>query len=215
MPKRKCGFGFNCAAMMLQPELEPTACPNYQVCGSTLELMPDEEVELVRVPAQQQETEGQRQHVQERIRVSRSRAAVMMLMARGCPQTLESLGVVDLLASIEDRVEELRSQLASFSSDDYIAPEGCEVHCYNVKRSSGIYWYNKLASKRAIFEPEAGQAKVKVIHLSHDDDPRNQEGRRGIERRNQLTQVETQLQLAEAALQRAAALLHQKADGAA
>ncbi|MBE9107555.1 hypothetical protein IQ229_22285 [Nostoc cf. edaphicum LEGE 07299] len=34
---------------------------------------------------------------------------------------------------------------------------------------------------------------MKVVHLSHDDDPRNTEARLGIERRNQLTRVRTLL----------------------
>jgi len=87
------------------------------------------------------------------------------------------------VTSIKSQIAELRGRLEPFSSDCYIAPEGCEAHCYNVKRPSGAYRYNKLASNRAIFEPERQSAKVKVIHLSHDD-PRNPEGRMGVERRN-------------------------------
>jgi hypothetical protein len=113
----------------------------------------------------------------------------MMLMSRGCPQTLDSLGLSSLLTSIESQIAEMRLQLESFANDRYIAPDGCEAHRYNVKRPSGVYWYNKLMSRRAIFEPEEHSTNVKVIHLSYDDDPRNSEGRMGIERRNRLSQA--------------------------
>jgi len=75
----------------------------------------------------------------------------------------------------------------------YIAPEQTEVHQYNVKRREKTFWYNKLASKEAIFKPVEHTQKVKVLHLSHDDDPRNIEARAGIERRNQITQARTKL----------------------
>jgi len=132
----------------------------------------------------------------------------MVLMSRGCPQALDNFGLPDLLTSIESQIAELQSQLGTFIDDRYIAPEGCEAHRYNVKRPSGVYWYNKLTSQRAIFEPEEQAAKVKVIHLSHDDDPRNLEGRRGIERRNRLGQAQTQIRIAEEALQRAVDLIN-------
>lgn len=220
MPRRKCGFGFSCAAMMLQPGLEPKDCPNYETCGSASELTPEEEVELIRVrEVQRQETairwqEAQQQweRVQERIRVSRHWAAVMMLMERGCSQSPEDFGVVDSMTSIEVRLQELRSRVAQFTEGCYIAPDNCEAHRYNVKRPSGTYWYNKLTSREAIFEPEEREEKVKVIHLSYDDDPRNTEGRLGIERRNRLHQLQTQFQIAEEALEQANTLLNQPLD---
>jgi hypothetical protein len=184
--------------MMLQPGLEPEDCPNHEACGSASELTPEEEVELVRV----------RQQGLERIRVSRRGAAVAMLIQRGCPQSLESFGVVDSLSSIETRLQELRSHLDQFTQGCYIAPDNCEVHCYNVKRPSGTYWYNKLSSKEAIFEPEQSEEKVKVIHLSHDNDPRSIEGRLGIERRNRLHQIQTQLKALERVLEQAITLLN-------
>lgn len=136
----------------------------------------------------------------------------MMLISRGCPQTLDSFGFPDSLTSIESQLAELRSRLESFAGDQYIASEGCEAHCYNVKRPSGTYWYNELTSKRAILEPEEQSAKVKVIHLSHDDDPRNPEGRLGVERRNRLSQVQTQIQIAEKALQQSIYLINTSLD---
>ena len=132
----------------------------------------------------------------------------MMLISQGCPQTLDSFGFPDSLTSIKSQLAELRSRLESFAGDRYIAPEGCEAHRHNVKRPSGVYWYNKLTSKRAILEPEEQSAKVKVIHLSHDDDPRNLEGLLTVERRNRLSQVQTQIQIAEEALQQAVYLIN-------
>jgi hypothetical protein len=59
----------------------------------------------------------------------------------------------------------------------------------------------------AYFPPNAVQAHPSSPVRCHDDDPRNLEGRRGIERRNRLHQTETQLRIAEAALEEAIALL--------
>jgi len=215
MPKKKCGFGFSCAAMMMQPGLEPKDCLNYKTCGSASQLTPEEEVELIRVRVlQRQEAEirwqehiQQWEQVQERIRVSRRSAAIAMLMQRGCPQTLNNFGITDLIRLTETRLQQLRSQLEQFATDCYIAPDSCEAHCYNVKRPYGTYGYNKLTSKEAIFEPEEKQEKVKVLHLSHDDDPRNTEGRRGIERRNRLHQVQSKVHVATRILEEAIALL--------
>jgi hypothetical protein len=198
---------------MLQPGLESKDCPNYETCGSASELTPEEEVELIRVrEVQRQEAQQQWERIQERIRVSRQWAAVMMLMERGCPQALENFGITDSTASIEMRIQELRSHVEQFTEGCYIAPDHCEAHRYNVKRPSGTYWYNKLTSRPAIFEPEEKEEKVKVIHLSHDDDPRNIEGRLGIERRNRLHQLQTQLQIAEGALEQAIALFSEPLD---
>jgi hypothetical protein len=210
MSRKKCGFGFSCAAMMLQPGLEPKDCPNYRTCGSASELTPEEEVELIRVrEVQRQEAEQQWERIQERIRVSRHGAAVTMLTERGCSQSLENLGVIDSIEALAVRLQELRSRTEQLTQGCYIAPDNCEAHRYNVKRPSGTYWYNKLTSREAIFEPEEKEEKVKVIHLSHDDDPRNVEGRLGIERRNRLHQLQTQLQIAEGALEQASALLNE------
>ncbi len=69
-----------------------------------------------------------------------------------------------------------------------------------MKRYGKVYQYNKLTAQTAIFEPSEREERVLVIHLSHSDDPRNEEARAGIERRNQLTQLKTQLQLMDRAL---------------
>lgn len=215
MPKKKCGFGFSCAAMMMQPGLEPKDCLNYKACGSASELTPEEVVEIIRVrEIQRQEAEirwqehvQQWEQVQERIRVSRCSAAIAMLQQRGCPQTLDNFSITGSIASIEMQLQQLRSHLEQFTTDCYIAPDSCEAHCYSVKRPSGTYGYNKLTSKEAIFEPEEKQEKVKVLHLSHDDDPRNTEGRRGIERRNRLHQVQSKIDIATRILEEAIALL--------
>jgi len=208
MPKRKCGFGFSCAVMMLQPGLEPMDCPNYQTCGSASELTPEEEVELIRVrEIENLEAQQQWEQVQERFRINRREAAIMMLMYRGHPQSLDTFGVIDWIEAINVQLQALRSHAEQFTEDCYIAPSNCEAHIYNVKRPSGTYWYNKLSSTEAIFEPEEKEDKVKVIHLSHADDPRNTEARLGIERRNRLYQVQTQLQIAESAIEQAIALV--------
>lgn len=192
---------------MLQPLLEPKDCPNYATCGSAAELTPEEEVELIRVRELQLQEEQQHwERIQERFRVSRRSAAVAMLMQRGCSQPLENFGIDDAITAIENQLQTLRSHLEHYHQT-YIAPDHCEAHRYNVKRPYGTYWYNKLTSPQAVFEPAAETENVKVIHLSHNDDPRNLEGRLGIERRNRLHHLQTQLQGTAAALEQAIALL--------
>ncbi len=209
MPKQKCGLSFSCALMMQQPGLEPRDCPNYRACGSEIALTSDEQLELIRVREQSaQELQRSWEERQERVRVSRHQAATLMLRMRGCPQTLQSLGVTDPLDEIAAQLEDLRSRLSTIEREDqYIAPEGCEAHRYNVKRGRKIFWYNKLTANSACFEPVERQDRVRTIHLSHDDDPRNLEGRLGVDRRNKLTQVRTQLQVAAAAIAEALVLL--------
>lgn len=193
MPKKKCGFSFSCASMMMQPGLEAADCPNYQVCGSATELAPDEQVQLVRVRQEEQ------RRWEEQIRVSRREAAIMMLMSRACPQSPDSLGLSQLLVHIQEQLSEARSRLFRLEGK-YIAPEQCQVHQYNVKRPTGTYWYNKLTADEPLFEPAERTQKVCVIHLSRDKDPRNEEGRLGLERRNQLIQARTRLRAIESAL---------------
>jgi hypothetical protein len=208
MPTPKCGFGFNCAAMQLQPGLEPLDCPNYRTCGLVLQYTPEEEVELIRVrEIERQEAYQRSERIRETIWMSRRSAAVTMLQQRGCPQPLENFSITEILTTLEQQLQTLSTRAADFTTDCYIAPDHCEAHRYNVKRPSGTYTYNKLRTKEAIFEPSTEPNPVKVIHLSHDDDPRNLEGRRGIERRNRLHQAETQLQQAIVALGEAFALL--------
>lgn len=207
MPIKKCRFGFSCAAMMMTPGLTAEDCPNRETCGVLHELTPEEQVELQRVrkiereryeaETQQQRVEWER--VRETIRVNQRQAAAMMLLSRGCPQTPESLGVTDAIFALSCQLEELRSQLASLE-ETYIAPVNCEAHHYNVKRPRGTYEYNKLTAGTPIFEPSERSEKVRVIHLSHDDDGRNLVGRAGIDKRNKLLRLAGQLRQMEQTL---------------
>ena len=207
MPIKKCRFGFSCAGMMMQPGLTAEDCPNRDVCGILHELTPDEQVELQRVrEAERQEWEAGREERQaeaerylETIRVNQRQAATMMLMSRGCPQSPESLGVTDAISAVASRLEELRSQLAGLE-EIYVAPPDCEAHHYNVKRPRGTYEYNKLTAGTPIFEPSERTEKVRVIHLSHDDDGRNLVGREGIDKRNKLLRLAGQLRQMEQVL---------------
>ena len=204
MLRKICGLGFDCASMMLQPGIDPGECFNYTTCGAAIKLTPDEEIELIRVreiASCQRQQEWERR--EETFRTTRREAAVMMLMSRGCPQSAQSLGVAAQMEAIAACVEQLHHNLNNLEGC-YIAPGGCEVHHYNVKRSSGVYGYNKLTAPEPIFEPSEKQQKVKIVHLSHDDDPRNTEARLGIERRNQLTRVRTLLATTVELLQEAA-----------
>lgn len=175
---------------MLMPGLTAEDCENRDTCGTIFELTPEEEVELIRV---REECRAEYERYREIVRVNQQQAAAMMLLARGCPQSPESLGVTDQLDQVEARIEQVRSQLSEEYASAYIAPTECELHHYNVKRPGGTYEYNKLTAASAIFEPSEKTTKVRVIHLSHDDDPRTLEGRAGIERRNKLLSLATRL----------------------
>jgi hypothetical protein len=207
----KCRIGFSCAAMMQQPGLEATVCPNRSTCNAMVHFQPTQRATLVRVG-------GQGAGVEASLTLSRQEAALLMLMDRGCPQTPNDFGVLTLIDQAIAHLTTLRSTIESTYQDGYIAPEGCEVHEYNVKRPKTVYerdtdtgdlqaytvrmpyYYNKLAAPRAIFEPAIEPGPVKVIHLSHDDDPRNLEARRGIERRNRLMMLRSRLRNVEQGL---------------
>lgn len=182
MPKKTCAFGFNCGAMLQTPGLAAEDCPNRNTCGILTALTPEEEVELVRV----------HQLRCERFRVTQRQAAALMLKSRGCPQTPESLGVTAALSQVESQLSQLRARLSQLEGN-YIAPTDCELHHYNVKRPSGTYEYNKLTASTPIFEPSERREKVRVIHLSHDDDARNLEAREGVKHRNKLLSLNTRL----------------------
>ena len=186
MPQKKCGFGFSCASMMMQPTLEPKDCPNWQTCGRVQEYSADEEIALQRV----MEVEGDR--VTCEWMVTRHRAAIAMLQQRGQHQKLL------LLAEYSVHNFDRTKIVSGFSQrEGYIAPDGIEAHRYNVKRPGRIYrgedrrwyqnrrvyWYNKLTASNSIFlaavPDEEEDDSVRVIHTSHDDDPRNVESRLG------------------------------------
>ena len=140
----------------------------------------------------------------------------MMLMSRGCPQSVEAFGLDDQIAALTTELSQLTEEIAQYDGH-YIAPADVEAVAYSVKRPRGVpqtpegktvqqyavYWYNKLMSQSAIFAPAEQTLSVKVIHLSKNGDSRNLEGRKGIERRNQLTLIATQLRVAESAISKA------------
>lgn len=65
MPKKTCGFGFDCGLLLAQPGLEPPDCPNYSNCAKAARLTPDQEIELVRVSQEQPvEVEQRARHKQ-------------------------------------------------------------------------------------------------------------------------------------------------------
>ena len=187
MPERRCAYGFSCAAMMLQPGLTAEDCPNRNECGTIIRLTEDEVVEL-----QIARLERNRRIV-ELVSVSPSYAADILLNKRGCPQTLESLGLEESIANLKQAISDAEEKMEDTASG-YIAPPGVEAHRYVVKRGYGNYEYNKLASKESIFPPQIKDDEVKVLHLSKDNDPRNIKARLGLERRNQLLALKTQLE---------------------
>ena len=217
MPQKKCGFGFSCASMMMQPTLEPKDCPNWKTCGRVQEYTAEEEVALQRV----MEIEGDR--VTCEWIITRHRAAITMLQQRGQHREVSDFGLAEDQSAIAEALNRLQENLSSFSQrEGYIAPDGIEAHRYNVKRSGRhyrgddgkwyrkrrVYWYNKLTASSHVFLPavpdeEVEDDSVRVIHTSHDNDSRNIESRLGIERRNRLNQIRTQLSIAVAAIEQA------------
>ena len=189
MPTELCAYGFSCASMMMQPGLTAIECPNRETCGTIIQLTEEDLIELY-----QARLENNRRIV-ERVRMTRGQAAHYLLASRGCPQTPESLGITESIARLRGAIALLESTITELSVG-YVAPMGIEAHRYSVKRPYATYEYNKLTAKKAIFPPQIKEEEVKVIHLSRDEDPRNIEGRSGIERRNRLLAIMTQVQIA-------------------
>ncbi|UFP97289.1 hypothetical protein [Gloeobacter morelensis] len=133
-----------------------------------------------------------------------------VLMTRGGHQRAATARLDRRLDRVQATARDLALALERFAPPGvYVAPPACEAHRYNVKRPGRdgqgnaivrTFWYNKLTSRQPIFAPAQEPHPVKVIHLSKDDDPRNLEARRGIERRNRLRRLATRLSTARAAL---------------
>ena len=87
MPKKRCGFGFNCGSMMMQPGLDPKECPNWITCGKVQTYRPEERIEL-----QRRVRRGRRQ-IDERFQTTRTETAIKMLMERGNPQQASDFGL--------------------------------------------------------------------------------------------------------------------------
>jgi hypothetical protein len=197
MPIRMCAYGFSCASMMIEPGLTAEDCPNKNVCGTIRQLTEEDRVEL-----HYARIENNRRMIDTMMTNGRD-AALYLLSTRACPQTPASLGITATLDRLRSTLSQLEETIAQLSEDCYVAPIGVEAHRYLVKRPYGIYQYNKLTSREAIFPPQEREESVKVIHLSSDYDSRNFEGRAGIERRNRLLAIGTAIDTAEALLNRA------------
>lgn len=184
---KRCSFGFDCSAMFLAPGLTADDCPNQATCKT----LPDLPVNTQTWFRRDRIVEGER--TRERIALTSTEAAIMMLLYRGNSQTPNSLGAIAAIDRLQATLANLRNQLENYGTATYIAPTNVEAHTYSVKRPRGTYQYNKLAAPDAIFEPSERTEKVKVIHLSHNEDPRNQEAKAGIDRRNKLLQLTAKL----------------------
>ena len=195
MPK-VCSYGFSCASMLLQPGLTAEDCPNKNICGTIIQLTEEEEAELYAA-----RMENNRRIVQT-VMMSPHRAAERLLQDRGCPQTAETIGIEESTVALIDAIANCQEMIAELTSS-YVAPPGVEAHRYLVKRPYATYQYNKLTSKKALFPPQQEENPVKVLHLSRDTDPRNILGRSGIERRNRILLLKTQIEKATELLSKA------------
>ena len=195
MPKI-CSYGFSCASMLLQPGLTAEDCPNQSVCGTIIQLTEEEQAQLYEA-----RMENNRRVVQT-VLMSPQGAAQRLLNDRGCPQTAETIGIEESTVALIDAIAACQELIADLTSS-YVAPPGVEAHRYLVKRPYATYQYNKLTSKEAIFPPQQEEQEVKVLHLSKDTDPRNILGRSGIERRNRILLLKTQIEKATELLSKA------------
>jgi hypothetical protein len=182
--------------MMMEAGLTAGDCPNRDICGTIRQLTEEDRVEL-----HYARIEHNVRTIDTMITNGRD-AALYLLSTRACPQTPASLGITETLDRLRSTLSQLEETIAQLSEDCYVAPIGVEAHRYLVKRPYGIYQYNKLTSREAIFPPQEREDSVKVIHLSSDYDSRNFEGRAGIERRNRLLAICTAIDTAEALLNR-------------
>ena len=195
MPK-VCSYGFSCASMLLQPGLTAEDCPNKNICGTIIQLTEEEEAELYAARMENNH------RIVQTVMMSPQRAAQRLLRDRGCPQTAETIGIEESTVALIDAISQCQELVAELTSS-YVAPPGVEAHRYLVKRPYGTYQYNKLTSKSAIFPPQQEDTEVKVLHLSRDTDPRNILGRSGIERRNRVLFLKTQIEKATELLSKA------------
>ena len=195
MPK-VCSYGFSCASMLLQPGLTAEDCPNKNICGTIIQLTEEEEAELYAARMENNH------RIVQTVMMSPQRAAQRLLRDRGCPQTAETIGIEESTVALIDAISQCQELVAELTSS-YVAPPGVEAHRYLVKRPYGTYQYNKLTSKSAIFPPQQEDTEVKVLHLSRDTDPRNILGRSGIERRNRILFLKTQIEKATELLSKA------------
>lgn len=203
MARKYCPFSFSCETVTQTPGLVASQCPNLGACSELAKL--DGNNETVQLQVAAAESQGSTA-----VSVSASSAATLMLRQRGCPQDMESLGLRALMEALQASMAELETQMTQFEESyggQYIAPEGTEVHAYAVKRPYGTYWYNKLAAHREMFQPQAQQRLVRHIHLGKTGESRHTVAQAGIERRNQLTKVRTQLIAAATALENAIDIL--------
>ena len=201
MSRKYCPFSFSCEAITQIPDLLAAQCPNLAACSELVKSDGEDETVDFQV--------GNKAHTQHSVSMSANAAATLMLRQRGNPQDLDSLGIVSLMATLQETMVELEAQFAQLepSSKQYIAPEGTEVHAYAVKRPYGTYWYNKLAAHREMFQPQTQQRLVRHIHLGKTGEPRQREAQAGVERRNQLVKTRTQLMTTAKALEKALSML--------
>ncbi|MEO0869612.1 MAG: hypothetical protein AAFY17_14480 [Cyanobacteria bacterium J06642_11] len=202
MVRKYCPFSFSCETVTQTPGLVASQCPNLGACSELTKL--DGESNAVHLQVAYEDQAPQT------VPVSASSAATLMLRQRGCPQDMEALGIGPLIEALQASMTKLETQITQFEehySKQYIAPEGTEVHAYAVKRPYGTYWYNKLAAHREMFQPQMQQRLVRHIHLGKTGESRHTVAQAGIERRNQLTKVRTQLMAAATALENAVASL--------
>jgi hypothetical protein len=129
MPEKICGLGFDCGLMMQCPSIKAENCLNWESCGARQQLTPEEhqeQIELVRVREEArelwlEENPRFRRSDLDVFQVSYQQAAMLVLMARGCTQTPESLGVTPMLSHLEDSLNVIRQSLEDLESQ-YIDP---------------------------------------------------------------------------------------------
>ena len=205
MPRKNCPYGFSCASLTNEPGLVAALCPNIESCSILAKNEGTDDIALQFI----QDEKTQRETL------TPEKAATLMLRQRGNPQSFYSLGISNLSSTLQELTEALQQKLEQLETayeNQFIAPEGTEVHAYAVKRPYGKYWYNKLSAYSQMFISQTEQGMVRHIHLSKDDDPRCLIAQQGIARRNQLTKIRTQLTAARNALEVAVQLIDEKSD---
>lgn len=113
-------------------------------------------------------------------------AAEIVLRQRGCHTgSLDLVKKIELLQQILVNVVE---RIDEIDRSEYIPPDSCEVHSYNVKRPKGVFNYFKLAARHPIFRG-VYQETTKVIHLGHENSELHLKAAKAVQRRNTLNQI--------------------------
>ena len=79
---------------------------------------------------------------------------------RGTPSVQDQLTRADQLQAA---IAVLQQEIQQIEAEGKVAPPGCRVMRYQVKRKNGCYWYYKLQALEPIFPTGQGSDKLRGV----------------------------------------------------